>query len=537
MDPSAEDPDPPSGSKPEEPETSPMAAVPAGPDVVWPEDPFEADGHAAEVEPDTAAPADPPWTQQAFGRPTVRPPHLAHQHTAPADDDPHTAPFPTAAAASSWSEKSPSEPSVGKTQPPPSSVMGDAMKTQPPTPRATNEIVEAGDEVKTAPPAPAASARAAASETDETEDTRPPVPRSEEAFKNTPPVLAAVESHDADEIDDAVKTRPPVPSTHDDEPAGAEAAADVSEPVPFEAEPRAQDPDSEPDLPVAAPPVVEPAAAASEPVPEPEPTPEPAPAAAPQPAAAAQPPPAPAATPGASEPLPWPAAPKAANPPLPSWAPRLQHPGASSTRPGSTNTPTWAPQITGNLHTASSAQPPAAPTAPTPPAAPVVHAPAPAAATPAAPVAPAAPAAGAAGAQTKPSWEIVQQEVAAEPAFTGPSPEDKSYAEWFAWAKRSGAPASACHAAAQGAFRALSTGQDMNVAVQWATLAMASPPGLVGTSRQLYCAWFSLGNIDLKLPTQQAHAFATGAIQALESGADSMVAHQMGLAAAGITAR
>jgi hypothetical protein len=144
---------------------------------------------------------------------------------------------------------------------------------------------------------------------------------------------------------------------------------------------------------------------------------------------------------------------------------------------------------------------------------------------------------GAASAQAKQPWEIVQQEVAAEPAFTGPSPEDKSYAEWFAWAKRSGAPASACHAAAQGAFRALSTGQDMNVAVQWATLAMASPPGLVGTSRQLYCAWFSLGNIDLKLPTQQAHAFATGAIQALESGADSMVAHQMGLAAAGITPR
>lgn len=77
----------------------------------------------------------------------------------------------------------------------------------------------------------------------------------------------------------------------------------------------------------------------------------------------------------------------------------------------------------------------------------------------------------------------------------------------------------------------------MNVAVQWATLAMASPPGLVGTSRQLYCAWYSLGNIDLKLPTPQAHAFASGAVQALEGGADSMVAHQMGLAAAGITPR
>lgn len=75
----------------------------------------------------------------------------------------------------------------------------------------------------------------------------------------------------------------------------------------------------------------------------------------------------------------------------------------------------------------------------------------------------------------------------------------------------------------------------MNTAVQWATLAMSSPPGLVGQSRQLYCAWYSLGNIDLKLPTPQAHAFANGAIQALEQGADSMGAHQAGLMAAGIT--
>ena len=75
----------------------------------------------------------------------------------------------------------------------------------------------------------------------------------------------------------------------------------------------------------------------------------------------------------------------------------------------------------------------------------------------------------------------------------------------------------------------------MSVAVQWATLSMASPPGLVGGSRQLYCAWFSLGNIDLKLPTAQAHAFAMGAIAALESGADPMMAHQAGLTAAGIT--
>jgi hypothetical protein len=75
----------------------------------------------------------------------------------------------------------------------------------------------------------------------------------------------------------------------------------------------------------------------------------------------------------------------------------------------------------------------------------------------------------------------------------------------------------------------------MNTAVQWATLSMASPPGLVGMSRQLYCAWYSLGSIDLRLPTPQAHAFARGAIQALEAGADSVTAHQAGLAAAGIT--
>jgi len=129
----------------------------------------------------------------------------------------------------------------------------------------------------------------------------------------------------------------------------------------------------------------------------------------------------------------------------------------------------------------------------------------------------------------------VDQKRQAEPVRQGPSPEDKSYAEWFAWAKRSGAPAGACHAAAQGAFRALAAGHDMNTAVQWATLAMASPPGLVGQSRQLYCAWYSLGNIDLKLPTAQAHAFANGAIQALEEGGDSMGAHQAGLLAAGIT--
>src|SRR5256885_14154725 len=68
----------------------------------------------------------------------------------------------------------------------------------------------------------------------------------------------------------------------------------------------------------------------------------------------------------------------------------------------------------------------------------------------------------------------------------------------------------------------------MNTAVQWATLAMASPPGLVSASRQLYCAWYSLGNIDLRLPSPQAHAFAAGAVKAPDEGSHAPAAHPAG---------
>jgi hypothetical protein len=116
----------------------------------------------------------------------------------------------------------------------------------------------------------------------------------------------------------------------------------------------------------------------------------------------------------------------------------------------------------------------------------------------------------------------------------GPTAEDRSYAEWFAWAKRGGAPASACHAAAQGAFKALSGGKDVATAVQWATAAMSRPPENVSYARQTYCAWFSLANIDLNLDQHRAHAFATAALQALDLGQDASAAHAAGLAAAGI---
>ena len=231
-----------------------------------------------------------------------------------------------------------------------------------------------------------------------------------------------------------------------------------------------------------------------------------------------------------------------ASPAIPSWAPNAPRaadkpqPEAPTQWPG-INVPAWAPQPTAS-HPGTANPLPGAGSPYAEPVRASQPAPAPPAAAPApapAPTARAITATPAAGTPKTSSWEVVEQRRAAEPVYQGPSPEDKSYAEWFAWAKRSGAPAGACHAAAQGAFRALAAGHDMNTAVQWATLAMASPPGLVGQSRQIYCAWFSLGNIDLKLPTAQAHAFANGAIQALESGADSMGAHQAGLLAAGIT--
>ena len=155
----------------------------------------------------------------------------------------------------------------------------------------------------------------------------------------------------------------------------------------------------------------------------------------------------------------------------------------------------------------------------------------------AAPVAAAAhpPIPGPVQSQEHPSWQVVPQkhfEVAITRA--DPTSDDKAYAEWFAWARRGGAKAPACHAAAQGAFRALASGHDIATAVKWATAAMAHPPVAVDNARQSYCAWFSLANIDMQLDTARAHLFATGAVKALDAGADTTAAHNAGAAAAGL---
>ena len=74
-----------------------------------------------------------------------------------------------------------------------------------------------------------------------------------------------------------------------------------------------------------------------------------------------------------------------------------------------------------------------------------------------------------------------------------PSPEDRSYAEWFAWAKRGGAPAAACHAAAQAAFRALAAGKDVAVAAQWAATRTV-PDGAGGRITVPGRPWHFRGN-------------------------------------------
>jgi hypothetical protein len=534
---------------PSDAETSQMPAVPpAKPEsdsVVWPEDPWVADGRAAddpslEGGPVVTSPVLAAWPARTTGEPSVP----SHAGLNPTADDPETAQFPTRRMGL------PSEPAV--------------MKTTPPQPAAQPDPVEEVHD--TVPPAPVADAAALAEKEE--------VDTADATLETLPPEVAAVEASEEESAGPSVEEAA-IEAIAEDEPAAAagdgeaaevvaeerepaEVVAEEREPAEVVAEEREPAEAAAEEMPVAVEatePEPEPAA---EPEPRTEPTPEPAKAEEPEPVAPEELPVEPvtpvAATPAwagqpATPATPAPAAPFApAGPAIPSWAPNAPpaaakpQPDAPTQWPG-INVPAWAPQPTPThpgtanplpgssspyVEAARASQPAPVP-APAQASAPPAAAPAPA---PSAPAISAAPA----GATPKTSsWEIVDQKRQAEPVRQGPSPEDKSYAEWFAWAKRSGAPAGACHAAAQGAFRALAAGHDMNTAVQWATLAMASPPGLVGQSRQIYCAWYSLGNIDLKLPTAQAHAFANGAIQALEEGADSMGAHQAGLLAAGIT--
>lgn len=400
-------------------------------------------------------------------------------------------------------------PAVAPLTDPPKAVAADAMKsTWPP---AASSSPAPPEETDIWPPDPP---------TERAMPAWPPSSEMEEPEPDTPAqaIPGWTDSFDAAQTASTPAATPPT-ITPEPKPAPAAAAPPPTvEPAPA-AETAAPAVASKPPVPAVPPQPV----AAAEPVTAPPapPAPESAPVRPSQPTPAARPAWAPG--PVSESAAPAAKAPSAPQMQIPAWAPRV--PLASE--PG---TPTWFSPKEEIPH--ATAQPIAQPIpAPEPaPAPPVVGGQLPVAQIPVAPQPGTQPA-------KLSTWEVVDQPRKAGPhaaAQAGPTAEDRSYAEWFAWAKRGGAPASACHAAAQGAFKALSSGKDVNTAVQWATAAMSRPPESVGYARQQYCAWFALANIDLNLDQHRAHLFSAAAIQALDAGQDASAAHAAGLAAAGI---
>ena len=430
----------------------------------------------------------------------IWPPDPPTEHTMPAwppsstlhDDLPEPDTIPEGEPVDSWPDSF-----DAVTAPPAKSPFAAHEKyltTQPPsaaasTPPATIKPPTATEPPVIAPTVPAAPASAATS--------TPPA-----ASASTPPAL----------------TKTPAATT----PPAETAPPAATVPPPAKVHPAAITTPPAANLPPAAtvppPAKLHPAAITTPPAANLPPAPAKPPAATEPPAAAADETPAPSAPAKApSEPsVDWPAP-----VPIPAWAPQIHV--------GPTKTDEWNPAPLKPAAPAPQPTPPAAQPAPAPQPAPTAQQPAaqqPAAKQPTGHQ-PAATA-------SKSGWEVVPQRQKAGSAKVVPTPEDRSYAEWFSWAKRGGAPSSACHAAAQGAFQALSSGKDVATAVQWATAAMTRPPVPVSADRQSYCAWFSLANIDLNLDQHRAHSFATAAVHALDAGADAGSAHAAGLKAAGV---
>src|SRR5439155_1397716 len=138
---------------------------------------------------------------------------------------------------------------------------------------------------------------------------------------------------------------------------------------------------------------------------------------------------------------------------IPSWPDSFDAtpPAAAAQAPTVPAAPAVKPRAGGTTPPTLSPVPPRAEPMPAPtktPAPPVAGGQLPVAKLPPAPAKPAQPAQPG-GAQS--SWQVVEQPRKSGPhgnVESGPTAEDRSYAEWFAWAKRGGAPASACHAAA-----------------------------------------------------------------------------------------
>jgi hypothetical protein len=440
------------------------------------------------VEQARETPKEAAWSQAV----AAAAPHAAAPEAAPKAAAQDAAPD---AAPETATEPEPKEepPVAAPITEPPRAVAADALKaTWPPRSEST--------------PAPAVET-----------DIWPPDPPTEPSMPAWPPSSelgghAQPSEEEGEEPATPAQAIPTWPDSFDETaPAPAEPAAQAHEEPAATAPPRdAQPAQTPPPAPVA-----QPVASASTPPAIPTPSTPPS-----------SPAPRPAWAPGAAAADTPPAPHKETAPAMqvPSWAPRV--PLASE--PG---TPTWfSPKEQIPHATAQPVVQPTPPPAPAPPTAPPVAgghlpvAPAPAAAPVPAPTKPQA--------ESKGAWQVVEQPHAAK-GPQGPTAEDRSYAEWFAWAKRGGAPASACHAAAQGAFKALASGKDVTTAVQWATAAMSRPPENVAFGRQQYCAWFALANIDLNMDQHRSHAFAGAAVAALDAGMDASAAHVAGLQAAG----
>lgn len=136
----------------------------------------------------------------------------------------------------------------------------------------------------------------------------------------------------------------------------------------------------------------------------------------------------------------------------------------------------------------------------------------------------------------QPAWSVVESEPAQEAEPEGANPTLRAYAEWFAWMKKTGAPADRCHQAAQLAMEAATTTSDP---VQIASAVEARLPAAVQAPsvdplHQSYCAFYALGSLDLGLEQAVAHQFAESAATAVRQGADLQGATRTAMAKVGL---
>lgn len=154
------------------------------------------------------------------------------------------------------------------------------------------------------------------------------------------------------------------------------------------------------------------------------------------------------------------------------------------------------------------------------------------------------------GAQERPSWlasaSAVPSAVAPAPAATVRAPpadtSRRTYAEWFAWARRNTPEAARCHAAAAAATAALAAGQDHAAAARGAQAAAIAPdaplrPVTADPQTQAYATWYTYASVDHGMDGAKAHAYAQGATLAQARGVDVTAAAAAGAYAAGLGGR